>query len=270
MKSARILAISFIFMIVLSIASSNLTPVLAQQSRVTLSAWTPREVTIDGKIDDSEWAAAAKADVDTSYGRSTVYIMNDAKNLYIAVKVRDNNLGDRMGQFDQVVVDFHAPDDSGQFKAGDDSIGCQPPRTFDDAFLTSDGSFLSDRTVDGECVVTRIGDFNHFELRHPFNSGDQQDIALKFGDNVAFRVVIFDDGKVADVFPKTTDSRNPNTDKWGSIRIASAPTALVSNPLLLVGAVVVVIGWVGWIAFTLRQRGKKAQQAPEPAPSSSP
>ncbi len=255
-------------MIILSITSTNLTPAVAQQSRVTLSAWTSREATIDGKIDDSEWAAAAKSDVDTLYGRSTVYMMNDAKNLYIAVKVRDNNLGDTIGKFDQIVVDLHAPDDNGQFKAGDDSIGCQPPRTFDDAFVTSDGNFLSDRSVDGECAVTRIGDFNHFELRHPFNSGDPQDIALKFGDGVAFRVIIFDDGKVSDVFPKTTDSRNPNTDKWGSIRIASAPTALLSNPLLLVGAVVVVVGWVGWIAYMFRQRGKKAQQTQEPAPSS--
>jgi hypothetical protein len=255
-------------MIMLSIAGVNLSPALAQQSRVTLSAWAPRESTIDGKINDDEWAAAAKADVDTLYGRSTVYIMNDAKNLYIAVMVRDKNLGNTIGRYDQVVVDLHAPDDNGQFKTGDDSVGCQPPRTFDDAFVTSDGSFLSDRSIDGECVVTRIGDFNHFELRHPFNSGDQQDIALKLGDGAAFRIVIFDDGKVADVFPKTTDARNPNTDKWGSIRIASAPAALLSNPLLLVGAVVVVVGWVGWLAYMFRERGKKAKQAQEPASSS--
>ena len=98
-KSARILALSLILMIILSITNTNLTPALAQQSRVTLSAWTSGEATIDGKIDDSEWAAATKSDVDTLYGRSTVYMMNDAKNLYIAVKVRDNNLGDTIGKF---------------------------------------------------------------------------------------------------------------------------------------------------------------------------
>ena len=74
------------------------------------------EPKIDGKIEDSEWASASTATYQTIAGRDfTIYVMNDAKYLYIAIKVRDYNLNDIIDQFDQVVIDFHQPNDGGYY-----------------------------------------------------------------------------------------------------------------------------------------------------------
>jgi len=254
----RVLAVGLL--IVLTLGVTHL-PVAIAQERTVFSAWASREPTIDGKIDDGEWASAHKVTFNSKYGESTIYVMNDGRNLYFALKVRDTNLGDVIGQFDQVVIDFHTPDDSLQYGQGDDLIGCAPPRTFDDSNNLGQDRFSVDRQIDGECAVTRIDDYNHFEIKHPFNSGDTQDLALGSGGRTAVRFVIFDDGRVADTFPKTTDARNPNTGTWASIRIASASGIGFSNPLLIGLAAVVVVGWIGWIALMVRQRGKKAERA---------
>lgn len=254
--------ISLCLLIVLALSVAS--PTAYAQERTVFSAWASREPTIDGNIEDDEWASAHKVTFNSKYGESTIYVMNDATNLYFALKIRDTNLGDIIGQFDQVVIDFHLPDDGSPYGAGDDLIGCAPPRSFDDSHNLGNDVFSADRQVDGECAVTRIGNFNHFELRHPFNSGDPQDIALGYGQSVAVRFVIFDEGRVADVFPKTTDARNPNTGTWASIRIASPSGIGLSNPLLLGAAAVVILGWVGYFALVMKQRRKKAEAPAAP------
>lgn len=266
-RHGRILVVPLIVLLVAA-ASTNFPLGSAQEQRVTLaSGFTSKEPTIDGKIEDAEWATATQSSFPSKYGESTVYVMNDDRFLYIGVKVRDENLGDIIGKFDQIVVDFHVPDDNGKVVANDDSFGCAPPRTFDDAHFLADGQISADRNINGECAVQRIDRFNHFEIKHPLNSGEIDDIALRPGDSAAFRIVVFDDGKVADVFPKTTDARNPNTNKWAALKIASQAGGgggLRPSPLVLGLAAVVVVGWVGWIVLMVRQRGKKPQQ---PSPS---
>ena len=255
----RVLAIGLLT--VLALGATYIPVTFAQApSRTVISAWTSQEPTMDGKIDDSEWASAYKLTFISKYGESTIYVMNDAKNLYFALKIRDTNLADVIGQFDQVVIDFHLPDDGLVYGQGDDLIGCAPPRSFDDSNNLGQDRFSADRQIDGECAVTRIGDHNHFELRHPFNSGDQQDMALGAGGTAAVRFVIFDEGRVADVYPKTTDARNPNTATWTGLKIASPPGIGISNPLLIGLAAVVVVGWLGWVVLMVRQRGKKAEK----------
>ena len=256
----RVLAIALLT--VLALGTTYIPVTFAQApSRTVFSAWASQEPIMDGKIDDSEWASASKVTFINKYaGESTIYVMNDAKNLYFALKIRDTNLADVIGQFDQVVIDFHMPDDGKPYGQGDDLIGCAPPRTFDDSNNLGQDRFSADRQIDGECAVTRIGDYNHFELRHPFNSGDQQDMALGAGGTAAVRFVIFDEGKVADVYPKTTDARNPNTATWAGLKIASPSGIGISNPLLIALAAVVVVGWLGWIVLIVRKRGKKAEK----------
>ena len=258
----RVLAIGLL--IVLALGTTYIPVTFAQaQSRTVFSAWASQEPTMDGKIDDSEWASAYKVTFISKYGESTIYVMNDAKNLYFALKIRDTNLADVIGQFDQVVIDFHLPDDGLVYGQGDDLIGCAPPRSFDDSNNLGQDRFSADRQIDGECAVTRIGDHNHFELKHPFNSGDQQDMALGAEGTAAVRFVIFDEGRVADVYPKTTDARNPNTATWAGLKIASPSGIGISNPLLIGLAVVVVVGWLGWVVLMVRERGKKAQKPPQ-------
>ena len=254
---SRVLAIGLIIVLALG---ATCIPVTVAQGRTVFSAWASQEPTIDGKIDDSEWASAYKINFNSKYGESTIYVMNDAKNLYLALKIRDTNLADVIGQFDQVVIDFHIPDDSKPYGQGDDLIGCAPPRSFDDSHNLGNDQFSADRQIDGDCAVTRIGESNHFELKHPFNSGDQDDMALGAGGTAALRFVIFDQGKVSDVYPKTTDARNPNTGTWAGLKIASPSGIGISNPLLIGLAVVVVVGWLGWVVLMVRQRAKKAEK----------
>ena len=251
--------LALVLLIVLVLGTTHL-PLAFAQERAIFSAWASQEPTIDGKIDDSEWASAYKINFISKYGESTIYVMNDAKNLYIALKIRDTNLNDIIGQFDQIVIDFHTPDDFKAYGQGDDLIGLAPPRSFDDSHNLGQDQFSADRNIDGEGAVTRIGDFNHFELRHPFNSGDPDDMALGAGGTAAVRFVIFDEGKVSDVFPKTTDARNPNTGTWASLKIASPSGVGISNPLLIGLAAVVIVGWLGWIVLIVRKRGKKAKE----------
>ncbi len=258
-SAAKSTGLALGLLIVLALGTTHL-PIAFAQERTVFSAWASQEPTIDGKIDDNEWASAYKVTFISKYGESTIYVMNDAKNLYIALKIRDTNLGDIIGQFDQVVIDFHTPDDAKPYGQGDDLIGLAPPRSFDDSHNLGRDQFSADRNIDGEGAVTRIGDFNNFELRHPFNSGDPDDMALGAGSTAAVRFVIFDGGKVSDVFPKTTDARNPNTGTWASLKIASPSGIGLSNPLLIGLAAVVVVGWLGWIVLMVRKRGKKAEK----------
>jgi hypothetical protein len=45
---------------------------------------------------------------------------------------------------------------------------------------------------DGEAAASRVGDLNHFEIKHPLCSGDEKDFCLLPGDVVGFRLEYLD------------------------------------------------------------------------------
>ncbi|MEM2965279.1 MAG: hypothetical protein QXE22_07525, partial [Candidatus Bathyarchaeia archaeon] len=103
--------VSPLFLVALTVSAICLTSpmsVVNAHSGLTLSAYTPTPPNIDGIIQPDEWAAAATATfgpilIDSQTITGTLYMMNDALNLYAAVIV---NGDDDLGIEDQAILDF--------------------------------------------------------------------------------------------------------------------------------------------------------------------
>mgnify|MGYP000020468873 CR=1 FL=1 len=191
-----------------------------------LSAWTSTPPTIDGTIDTAtEWAAAASAEFTTTGGaKGIVYVMNDAENLYIGVKVEDPTLGMDTVGIDRVWIYFDNDHDEIGPEPGDDIIGWTgyASEGFKDGY--SDGTYIWKRDIDdggssdGMAVATNDGTYNYFEIQHPLNSLDNaHDFSLSFGDIVGFAIRLTVDGFDKGFWP----SSNPSL--WADIIIKSPP-----------------------------------------------
>jgi hypothetical protein len=156
----------------------------AQDAPLRLSGFgTP---TIDGRTRD-EWRGAARlnfqASIPANDGGGTtsarLLVMNDAKNLYLAIKVRRE--GFPQGSF---IADFDSDRDGVFAEEGDDVLVLSPAvgRFFDD-FWTSEPPCPEGRTCglfdtqvggtnDGTGAAGGTGQFLVYELAHPLNSAD--------------------------------------------------------------------------------------------------
>jgi uncharacterized repeat protein (TIGR01451 family) len=166
----------------------------------------------DGTLNSAEWAAAASVDfnIGPDDRAATLYVGNDAANLYLAVVVQDpSNSGDA----DTLVVAFDNDAGGGTGRAlGDDGLqqtGDPAGRWFDDTFWQvlppPDYSFvavdtLDGGTEDGEGAAGYAGGEWTFELSHPLCSGDTaHDFCLSPGEIVGFALRVFDhDSQVGD------------------------------------------------------------------------
>lgn len=144
-----------------------------------LSAWAPTPPTIDGVIDIDEWSPACAASYTTTGGvNGTLYVMNDAESLYIAVVTEDATLSVDGAGTDSVKIYFDNDHSGTGPEVGDDIIGWTGylGEGFKDGF--SDGSYVWRRDTDyggvsdGAAMATSNGSHNHFELLHPLNSDD--------------------------------------------------------------------------------------------------
>ncbi|MEM4246122.1 MAG: hypothetical protein QW390_02375 [Candidatus Bathyarchaeia archaeon] len=178
--------------------------VVNAHSGLTLSAYTSTPPNIDGIIQPGEWAAAATATfgpilIDSQTITGTLYMMNDALNLYAAVIV---NGDDDLGIGDQAILDFDN-DHGGEndHEAGDDQISTGPT-FFGDWFYIPPDTRQHDTwgggSVDGQGAASRQGTANHFELSHPLDSADDaHDFSLSAGQTVGFALYpVIDDQNV--------------------------------------------------------------------------
>ena len=81
-----------IILSILIFSSLLLIPGIKAHDGTTFEAYTTNAPTIDGVINDDEWADASTATFSIPEGEVTIYVMNDRRYLYIAAKVADNTL----------------------------------------------------------------------------------------------------------------------------------------------------------------------------------
>ena len=161
---------------------------------------------IDGVFSPLEWDNASRAGflaaVHSPNGEETttpavVFVMNDAVNLYLGVKVERPDLGNSSVGFE------FDNDNSGDRENGDDSLVLnagihffsdnvrtnQPPCP--SAFPGACGFVDTDLggTLDGEGVASSDGTFAYYEISHPLDSADDlYDFSLSEGDESGFQL----------------------------------------------------------------------------------
>ncbi len=172
------------------LAAAGATPGLAHTPGKLISG--PGTPTIDGVWGPGEWAAAAQAPIfPNALPGSTLLVMNDDRNLYIAASVTDPTLSSA----DILDIQFDnqrngVPDD------GDDDLTVGGDGWFGDAhFEVTVGSWgMGDLVIHGAGSVGHAGGVNFFEISHPLNSGDPDDMAVRAGESLGVCVIYFWDG----------------------------------------------------------------------------
>jgi hypothetical protein len=161
---------------------------------------------IDGVIRSGEWSAASTLTIQMVRPNggepftATVYVMNGARHLYIGITINDDEFsayGQYLPQGDSFRLDFDNDHSGAIYAVGDDvlSISAGEPQ-FWDSFIIAATSSAADADhggrTDGDGAASRVGNLNHFELRHPLCSGDARDFCLRPGDTVGFRLEYLD------------------------------------------------------------------------------
>jgi len=172
-------------MIVLLVLSFVLIDVKAQP--VLGPAWASIPPIIDGVLSPGEWADADSETFTMGVAAATIYVMNDQNNLYVAVKIQDDDTGN-----DELTIQFDNDNAGGALVKGDDNLAWwdsffdtyfEPPTaiyqdTSDGG--TDDGS--GGRTQDGLMIW-------YFEFSHPLDSNDNlHDFSLSLGSTVGFEL----------------------------------------------------------------------------------
>jgi len=163
---------------------------------------------IDGEVNTSEWASSSAQTFQMSVPGSatpftaTLNVMNGAHYLYLGITINDDELstiGEYLPNGDSFRIDFDNDNSGELFGLWDDvlSVTAGLPQ-FEDGFIiiATQSSASSDLTnagtSDGVGAVNRVGDLNHFEVKHPLCSGDDLDFCLQPNDVVGFRLEYLD------------------------------------------------------------------------------
>ena len=184
--------ISLIPVTILLILSFTLS--IPQTHAAILSGWGT--ATIDGVVNPSEWANAAT--IPFSFGGGayvgTLYIMNDAVNIYVGLVITDTAFDANDGFYT-----FFDNDNGGETynEPGDDAIFQFGSFPFNDLF--SNGFvWVNDAppgTNDGQGTGSRVGSTNHFEMSHPLNTADDShDFSLSISSIVGIHFAVVVDG----------------------------------------------------------------------------
>lgn len=231
----------------------------------SFEAYATSPPTIDGVINDNEWAEAATVTFLTPEGDATIYIMNDKRNLYFAAKVSDNTLDEIVNvSLDIFTIDFDVRHDGEEFIVGEDTISIGARNRIGDGFVGPSLDILDDSQLDVDGMVGRSINYNHFEIVHSFNSGDGNDLAASIGDTIGVRFLLFDDSgsdsAEITVFPTNVDAVDRDQSKWADIIIAAPTDGSGSDsssgglPITEIGIVVVLASWAGYLGFLVRKR----------------
>ena len=224
-----------------------------------LSAWTHSPPSVDGVLDGYEWSPATSVNFTITYltgeppKNGTLFVMNDATNLYLGVKIMDSHLasGD--------VLDFHFDNDNdGIREDGDDVLGFDAnffdpnllTRGFYDSFWRTDYGlhghnldYADGGSSDGVAAGAGDGYYNSFEFLHPLQSGDEtHDFSLGPEDSVGVLVGYDDDGQIGWHWPSNLSSEYLDFAKEAVISIAEAPPPPEFSGSALLSANTVAVG----------------------------
>jgi hypothetical protein len=164
---------------------------LSNTTYPVLSASTETPPTIDGVMSTGEWDDADTVLVFSStWANSTIYVMNDEDNLYIALSVFDATFTST----DSVSVRFD--NDHNHVTDEDDDKAWTYASTYTDRHFEAAavGWGTLDSQTDGSGAGGTTGGTNFFEISKPLKSGDPEDFNLTVGDTVGACLSYFDDG----------------------------------------------------------------------------
>jgi len=153
----------------------------------TIAASGTGTAIIDGILDIGEWSKAARFNFDANLpeGGTTPasgYIMNDAENLYFAVRY-ERSFIDASGN--SATFEF----DNNNGGLSDAILYNQGVESFYDNFRDATSAPHDTGyggTTDGEGAFQNDGKYSVYEMAHPLNSGDAYDFALDCGFQVGF------------------------------------------------------------------------------------
>jgi hypothetical protein len=176
------------FAILIALLAIPLTLSDVRAAPILGSAWTSAPPTIDGILSLGEWNSAG-SEVFTMGGRPvTIYMMNDANNLYVAVKIEDDDALD-----DDLTVQFDNDNGGGTLVQGDDSLTWWGD--FLDTYFEPPTATEQDENdggaKDGSGAKTQdVLMVAYYEFSHPLDSADDShDFSLQIGSTVGFELL---------------------------------------------------------------------------------
>jgi hypothetical protein len=180
---------------------------------------------VDGVLTEGEWVAAATVEFlatlplpDGGTAPGTLYVMNDATELYLAVGIEGTPVDQG-----SVTFEFDNDNDHQWPEVDDDALQVSSRRGFADGFRTDAGRPALDTndggTSDGLGAVATDGQRLAFELSHPLDSADDShDFSLSYYENVGvyLRLRLCAAGGCVDTFVP-----GPDAGTYSRIRILS-------------------------------------------------
>lgn len=191
---------------------------------------------IDGVQGPGEWDSAAQIPVFSALlPGGTIFIMNDATNLYFALSIPDATLG----ADDALRIRFDN-DHNDIVENGEDNLALRGDSVFTDAHFSGSSSSwgFQDNQEEGTGAAGQAAGVNFFEIAHPLNSGDPFDISVVSGDTLGFCVTYLFDGTIypADsVFPALCIGGYPNQSLYADLAI-TIPDAVGGSTSFLVNS----------------------------------
>ena len=257
-RSLSISSIALLISIILYVTLS--LPFVSGHSGDNFEAFTNTSPQIDGIINDDEWASADRITYPIPEGEATIYVMNDQRSLYIAAKIEDNELDEIVNvALDIFTIDFDVRHDGMTFSEGEDTISIGARTRIGDGFVGPSGSILDDGQIDVDGFVSRDNNgFNHFEISHPLDSGDANDIVVQPGDTVGVRFVLFDgsgsDRVTITALPTGLSPESTAQNGWADITIAEPTAPPTEFPITLISIIVLAIAWAAYAGYMIRKR----------------
>ena len=190
------------------ISPTNNPPIRASAHAVDVFGPACGKATIDGKVNVSEWSSAStktftmKSPGGAPAFTATLYVMTSGHYLYMGITINDDEFSTYAPTVqggDTFVINFDNDHSGSLNKLNDDvlDIFAALPQ-FLDNYINIDltESNMTDisggGTADGIGAASRVGGFNHFEVKHPLCSGDSLDFCLHPSDTVGFRLRYLD------------------------------------------------------------------------------
>ncbi|HYA21666.1 MAG TPA: sugar-binding protein [Thermoproteota archaeon] len=184
-----------------------------------LSAYAAAPPTIDGQLGPSEWAGAATKQFTIGQPWSnvfqnasgTIYVMNDDKNLYIAIRITDPT-DDGYKDYVQIMFD---DTNTGHHTEGDDGVILQPPDNMIDCFWSHAKwsnfylEYNSDPSDEGTMDCSGAAKYSNggwtFEISKPLKSADTtHDFQLSKGQTIGFGFVWAENNIPVGGFPESS------------------------------------------------------------------
>lgn len=233
------------------------------EAQTTLSAWTDTPPTIDGILTEGEWNSANTVTFTITGKPATIYVMNDANNLYILLKIGPDSDNDT---YDTCGVYFDNDNGGGIIlEHGDDAIQISVEGFVD--LYWDETVFFNNIKSDGDENQEGSGmgyqdaeNVWYFEFSHPLDSqDDEHDFNLGIGDTVGFAVSYADWDEVdidLDFWPGAWNV----PDTYAKIKIANIPPAAIFgfDPITFYALIgVLVIAVFSSVIFIRRWRKQK-------------